>query len=94
MRAEEIPMRPLALVLLAACHSATRDELDDLDVTAPDLFEDPGEGVVYLYTPDGFGASPVSAALDKMLRGVPWTARNWNTVLKLQEMAEAASRAS
>lgn len=47
------------------------------------------DGVLYLYTPDGFGRSPVAAALDKLLK-VPWTARNWNTVLKLQEMAEGA----
>ena len=41
-------MRPvLPLLLLAACHSATRDELADLDVTVIDLFDDPGEGVVY-----------------------------------------------
>ncbi len=45
-----------------------------------------------VYTPDGFGKSPVAAALDKLLK-VPLTARNWNTVLKLQEMAEAAATA-
>jgi uncharacterized protein (DUF1697 family) len=45
------------------------------------------EGVLYLHTPDGFGRSKVAGALDKVLQ-VPLTARNWNTVLKLQEMAE------
>ncbi|MPZ48787.1 MAG: DUF1697 domain-containing protein [Dehalococcoidia bacterium] len=45
------------------------------------------DGVLYLYTPDGFGASEVAKGLDKVLK-VPLTARNWNTVLKLQEMAE------
>ncbi len=48
------------------------------------------DGVLYLYTPDGFGKSPVAAALDKLLK-VPLTARNWNTVLKLQEMAAASA---
>ena len=48
------------------------------------------DGVLYLYTPDGFGTSEVSKALDKVLK-VPWTARNWNTVLKLQAMAESAA---
>jgi uncharacterized protein (DUF1697 family) len=48
------------------------------------------DGVLYLYTPDGFGVSKVAAALDKILK-VPLTARNWNTVLKLRDMAEAAS---
>jgi uncharacterized protein (DUF1697 family) len=47
------------------------------------------KGVLYLYTPDGFGKSKVAEALDKVLR-VPLTARNWNTVLKLAAMAEAA----
>ena len=48
------------------------------------------DGVLYLYTPDGFGTSDVAKALDKLLK-VPWTARNWNTVLKLQAMAQAAA---
>ena len=50
------------------------------------------DGVLYLYTPDGFGRSKVAESLDKLLK-VPWTARNWNTVLKLREMAEAAGGA-
>lgn len=45
-----------------------------------------GTGVLYLYTPDGFGRSKVAEMLDRVLK-VPLTARNWNTVLKLQEMA-------
>jgi uncharacterized protein (DUF1697 family) len=45
------------------------------------------DGVLYLHTPDGFGRSEVAKALDKTLK-VPLTARNWNTVLKLHEMAE------
>ena len=45
------------------------------------------DGVLYLHTPDGFGRSKVAESLDRVLK-VPWTARNWNTVLKLQEMVE------
>ncbi len=45
--------------------------------------------VLYLYTPNGFGTSPLAAALDKALQ-VPLTSRNWRTVLALQELAEAA----
>lgn len=44
--------------------------------------------VLYLYTPDGFGTSKLALALDKVLK-VPLTARNWRTVLTLQEMAAA-----
>ena len=45
------------------------------------------KGVLYLYTPDGFGRSKVAEALDKVLK-VPLTARNWKTVLKLADMAK------
>lgn len=45
--------------------------------------------VAYLHTPNGFGTSKFAAAFDKGI-GVPNTARNWNTVLKLHELAEAA----
>jgi uncharacterized protein (DUF1697 family) len=48
------------------------------------------DGALYLFTPDGFGRSKVAEALDKVLK-VPLTARNWNTVLKLASMAEAAN---
>lgn len=44
--------------------------------------------VAYLATPKGFGTSKFAAAFDKGI-GVPNTARNWNTVLKLQELAAA-----
>ena len=48
------------------------------------------DGVLYLFTPDGFGTSKVAVALDKTLK-VPLTARNWNTVLKLLDMAQASA---
>ncbi len=44
--------------------------------------------VLYLYTPDGFGTSKLALALDRVLK-VPLTARNWRTVLALQELAAA-----
>jgi len=55
-----------------------------------------GEGVVavgkvaYLHTPHGFGTSKLAAKFDKGI-GVANTARNWNTVLKLAELADAAA---
>lgn len=45
--------------------------------------------VAYLHTPNGFGTSKLAERFDKGI-GVPNTARNWNTVLKLLELAEAA----
>ncbi len=45
--------------------------------------------VAYLHTPHGFGTSKLAEKFDKGI-GVPNTARNWNSVLKLRELAEAA----
>jgi uncharacterized protein (DUF1697 family) len=46
--------------------------------------------VAYLHTPEGFGTSKLAVKFDKGI-GVPNTARNWNTVLKLMELAEKAA---
>lgn len=45
--------------------------------------------VAYLHTPHGFGRSKLAEKFDELI-GVANTARNWNTVVKLGEMAEAA----
>lgn len=45
--------------------------------------------VAYLHTPHGFGRSKLAERFDKAIC-VDNTARNWNTVLKLAELAEAA----
>jgi uncharacterized protein (DUF1697 family) len=45
--------------------------------------------VAYIHTPSGFGTSKLAEKFDKGI-GVPNTARNWNSVLKLRELAEAA----
>ena len=44
--------------------------------------------VFYLHAPDGIGRSKLAANAEKYL-GVAVTARNWRTVQKLREMAEA-----
>lgn len=46
--------------------------------------------VAYLHTPHGFGRSKMAERFDKGI-GVPNTARNWNTVLKLAQLADAAA---
>jgi uncharacterized protein (DUF1697 family) len=56
----------------------------------------PGEGleivgrVAYLHTPAGFGTSKLAEKFDKGI-GVTNSARNWNTVLKLLELAKLAA---
>jgi len=42
--------------------------------------------VCYLHTPHGFGTSKLAEKFDKGI-GVVNTARNWNTVLKMHELA-------
>ena len=46
--------------------------------------------VAYLHTPNGFGTSKLGEKFDKGI-GVANTARNWNTVLKLLELARKAA---
>ncbi|MBL0121785.1 MAG: DUF1697 domain-containing protein [Betaproteobacteria bacterium] len=45
--------------------------------------------VFYLHTPGGLGQSKLAERYEKLL-GVPATARNWNTVMKLRELAKEA----
>lgn len=48
--------------------------------------------VLYLHLPEGFGTSKLATRADKVI-GVTATARNWNTVMKLRELGEVATRA-
>jgi uncharacterized protein (DUF1697 family) len=45
------------------------------------------KNVFYLHAPEGIGRSKLAAAAEKLL-GVSMTDRNWNTVLKISELAE------
>ncbi|TAK94864.1 MAG: DUF1697 domain-containing protein [Verrucomicrobia bacterium] len=49
------------------------------------------EGVAYLHTPHGFGPSKMREKFDQWI-GVTYTARNWNTVLKLAELGRVAEK--
>jgi uncharacterized protein (DUF1697 family) len=44
--------------------------------------------VFYLHAPEGIGRSKLAANIERLL-GVPMTDRNWRTVCKIREMAEA-----
>ncbi len=46
--------------------------------------------VLYLLAPAGIGRSKLAAAIERCL-GVPTTARNWNTIRKLQSMLSDAN---
>ncbi|MEU1041210.1 DUF1697 domain-containing protein [Streptomyces sp. NPDC005551] len=47
-----------------------------------------GDRVLYLYAPDGLGRSKLAETLSKprLLKGLTATTRNWNTVVKLEEL--------
>lgn len=45
----------------------------------------------YLFTPDGFGNSKLATRAERLL-GVPATARNWRSVVKILELSETSSR--
>src|SRR6478736_1094658 len=66
---------------------------DPKDLATVQSFAVPGEAieivdkVAYLHTPFGFGSSKLAEKFDSKI-GVPNTARNWNSVLKLLELAE------
>jgi uncharacterized protein (DUF1697 family) len=52
-----------------------------------------GKRELYIYYPDGMGKSKLTPALDRVLEKTG-TFRNWNTVTKLFEMAEAMETAA
>lgn len=47
------------------------------------------DGTLYLHTPDGFGKSILGNLIERTLK-VPMTARNWNTVVALRELADGS----
>ncbi|WP_127523565.1 DUF1697 domain-containing protein [Mesorhizobium sp. Z1-4] len=71
-------------------------EPEPADVDTVRSFAVDGEGievagnVAYLHTPHGFGRSKMADMFDKRI-GVPNTARNWRTVLALQDLAREAA---
>jgi uncharacterized protein (DUF1697 family) len=88
---------PEAVAVPKFLHAAVLvSEPDPAKVEALRSYAKPGERievvgkVAYLHTPDGFGTSKLAEKFDKGI-GVANTARNWNTVLKMMELAEAAA---
>jgi uncharacterized protein (DUF1697 family) len=78
--------KTLHLYFLAA--SPERPDLDGIEAFKGDrerFFL--GDGVFYLHAPDGIGRSKLAGNAERLL-GVPATARNWRTVLKVADMAQ------
>lgn len=82
--ATEDPKRYQVTFLETACPAAAARALDAADI-APERLHVAGREI-YVWHVDGIQKSPAAKLLSRELTGVA-TARNWNTVLKLLELA-------
>jgi uncharacterized protein (DUF1697 family) len=73
-------------VFLSADPSPDRLAAIDPAVVAPDVFV-PGDRVIHAWYKSGLQASKLAGRLTDRGLGVTATARNWNTVRKLVELA-------
>ncbi|MEV6103399.1 DUF1697 domain-containing protein [Streptomyces sp. NPDC051940] len=80
------PARFLA-VFLSAVPKDTWFQTDDPAQYEPDKYV-VGDRVVYVWCPNGLGRSKLAANFANKKLGITATARNWNTVLKILELAE------
>ncbi|MFE1577715.1 DUF1697 domain-containing protein [Streptomyces fradiae] len=92
--AARLEPRQLHVTYLSA--SATPDRFASVDPAAylPEEFR-LGDRALYLHLPDGMGRSKLAEALARpaVVKGLVATTRNWNTVLKLADMAQETEMA-
>ena len=80
---------PNTLHLEFLAYEPQNPRLTDLELLKSSMEEFRLKGkVFYLYAPEGVGRSKLAANSEKLL-GVPITDRNWNTVMKIFEMANS-----
>lgn len=84
-RSDVIPSKFLVTFLASDPGHDAREKLLRLKADPEEVHADGSQ--LYIYFPNGMGRSKLFASLDKSV-GVTGTSRNWNTVLKLLEMAE------
>ena len=87
--AKAAPSKLLVMVMKDGIRSGAVDALRAL--TAPGERVEPAGGALFLWHPEGIGRSKMAGKAQPRLIGVG-TGRNWNTVLKLAEMAGLPSR--
>ncbi len=74
-----------------------KEDPDKKNIDAIRAYAKPGEQitvvdkVAYIHTPGGFGMSKMAARFDKLI-GVENTARNWNSIVKLEQLALKAAK--
>jgi uncharacterized protein (DUF1697 family) len=81
--------RPTTLHVFVLSKAPAKEDIDALAgrTTGEERIFVSGQ-ILYFHAPEGFGRSKLPPAIDRTLKVVS-TARNWNTVLKLQELAAA-----
>jgi uncharacterized protein (DUF1697 family) len=79
------PAKLAVLFLNADLSAETRKQLETINVGPEEVKAYARE--IYAYFPDGMGRSKLSPAIDRIIKKTG-TGRNWNSVLKLTEMAE------
>jgi uncharacterized protein (DUF1697 family) len=78
---------PAHLLVTVLRSAPDRGAWDDLKRSIPGRESvAPGERCAYVVYPDGIGRSRLTAALLERKLGVRGTSRNWNTVLRLQDL--------
>jgi uncharacterized protein (DUF1697 family) len=84
----EAESEPKTLHLLFLAGPAEDPDLDALEAVRGDRERfSLGDSVFYLHAPDGIGRSRLAQRAERLL-GVPATARNWRTVLKVLDLAK------
>jgi uncharacterized protein (DUF1697 family) len=83
------PGKLIVFFLLSSLEKAKHDEIAQLKFGSEEIQF--GKRELYIYFPDGQGRSKLPAALDRILKKAT-TARNWNTVTKLLELASAMEK--
>jgi uncharacterized protein (DUF1697 family) len=86
------PGKFLVLFLDSQPSAEAREKLNSIRKDREELRLDGRE--LYIYFPDGVGRSKVSTAAIERVLQTTGTGRNWNSVTKLLELAEALSSAS
>jgi uncharacterized protein (DUF1697 family) len=83
------PSKLLVHFLPKSLEKETREKLAQLNVGPEDIRL--GDREFYVYFPEGQGRSRLQGSLDRVLKKTS-TARNWNTVTKLFEIAQAMEK--
>jgi uncharacterized protein (DUF1697 family) len=81
------PSKLLVVFLGSALDDQTRKKVLQIKAEPEELRVDGSE--LYIYFPNGQARPKISMSQVEKAHKKPWTGRNWNTITKLLEMAEA-----